>query len=63
MAVVVDAGERALAEEDDLVRRKTEVVVLLIEWVKETSECASDGWEGGVKKSLNGLKISLNKFQ
>ena len=38
VAVVVDAGERALAEEDDLVRRETEVVVLLIEWVKETSE-------------------------
>ena len=48
MAVVVDAGKRALAEEDDLAGRETEVVVLLIEWVKDTSECASDGWEGGV---------------
>ena len=63
VAVVVDAGKRALAEEDDLAGRETEVVVLLIEWVKETSECASDGWEGGVKKSLNGLKKRINKFQ
>ena len=47
VAVVVDAGKRALAEEDDLAGRETEVVVLLIEWVKETSECASEvGKEG-----------------
>ena len=35
MTVVVDAGKRALTEEDDLVRRETEVVVLFIEWVKD----------------------------
>lgn len=35
MTVVVDAGKRALTEEDDLVRWETEVVVLFIEWVKD----------------------------
>lgn len=38
MAIVVDAGKRALAEENHLAGRETKVVVLLIEWVKETSK-------------------------
>ena len=63
VAVVVDAGKRALAEEDDLAGRETEVVVLLIEWVKETSECASGGWEGGVNSKKKKMKMGEKEFK